>query len=260
MTEFNLDQYLKELLRDAEGKLPKEKVEAFREVLAHEAVAPRVKETALMRSDYSRNMDRLREEEEALKKKISETEQFYQSQILADHNNADAFQKLQSELQRVKAALASGDVNYNPQSSTSQPNPDIITKEELEKRERSMQQDALKLMARTNFLSMKHFKEFGEVLDVDQWYKHALDKGLPLDVAYDSYTADLRQKRDEERHKAELAKAREEGAMEYASKHNLPLVDSHPRGVHALNPPDDAPKTPADRIRAATEAYLRREA
>ncbi len=258
-SEFAIDQYLKELLKDAEGKLPKEKVEAFREVLAHESVAPRVKETVLMRSDYSRNMDRLREEEDALKKKISETESFYQSQILADHNNAEAFQKLQSELQRVKAALASGDASYTAQSSTSQPAGDFITKDDIEKRDQQMQKDALKLMARTNFLSMKHYKEFGEVLDVDQWYKHALDKGLPLDVAYDSYTADLRQKRVEEQHQAALAKAREEGAMEYASKHNLPLVDSHPHGVHALKMPEDAPKTPADRVRAATEAYLRRE-
>lgn len=258
--DFDVNQYMKELLRDAEQILPKEKVEAFREVLAHEKVAPRVKETAMMRSDYSRNQDRLRDEETALQQKIKETEQFYQSQILADHNNAEAFQKLQQERDRLKAALTSGGYGYTEDENKPAPgNGNYLTKEEWQKRESQLQADSLKIFGRTNYLSMKHFKEFNEVLDVDAVYKLSMEKGLPLDVAYDSYTADLRQKKAEERHQAELAKAREEGRMEAMSKAGLPLVDSHPQGLHALKAPADIPRTSSERIRAATEAYLRRE-
>lgn len=258
MSSFDVNQYLNELLRDAESSLSKEEVEAAKRVLAHEKVAPRVKDTVLMRSDYSRNMDRLRDEENAVKQKLAETEQFYQSQILADHNNQEAFRKLQEDNARMKAALSGSYVPPDNQGAAPD-NGNYLTKDEWAKREQELQKTSLTLMSKTNFLAMKHWQEFAEVLDVEAWYKHALEKGLPLDVAYDSYTAGLRAKKAEERHQEELRKAREEGAMEYASKHNLPLVDSHPRGIHALKPPDDIPKTPADRIRAATEAYLRRE-
>ena len=255
--DFDINQYLKELLRDAESSLPKEKVEVLREVLAHEKVAPRVKETVLMRSDYSRNMDKVREEEQTLNQKLRETEQFYQAQILADHNNAEAFQKLQQENQRLKTAVGSSDWGQPPEPQAQ--NANYLTKDEWQKRESELQSNALKLMGKTNYLSMKHYKEFNEVLDVDAWYKHAMDKGLPLEVAYDSYTAGLRQKRDEDRHKSELEKAREEGRMEAMSKAGMPLVDSHPHGLHALKTGSDIPRTSGDRIRAATEAYLRRE-
>lgn len=256
--DFSLEQYLKELLKEAEGTLPPEQVEAARRVLAHEKVAPKVKETVLMRSDYSRAMDKQRESQQELEKKLQEVREFYEAQVLADHNNAEAWKKMQDENARLKASgLPAGEESARPDG-----NAKYLTVDEVDRREKELQANALKLMSKTNFLSLKHFKEFGEVLDVDAWYKHAMDKGVPLDVAYDSYTADLRQKRVEEQHQKEIKEAEERGAMNYASKHNLPLVDTRPRGIHALSAlkgQTEIPKTSSERIRAATEAYLRQE-
>jgi len=258
-TDFSLDQYLKEILKDAEGTLPKEKVEAARELLAHEKVAPRVKELALTRSDYSRNMDKLRSEERALQEKLAETERFYQTQILADHNNREAFSQLQAENQRLQQQMQ-GQPYGQPLGEPQMAQPSGITKEEYAAQMEQLQKNALSVMTKMNYLSSKHLKEFDEVLDPSEVVKLAVEKSLPLDVAYDSYTAELRQKRADERHQDELKKAREEGAMEYASKHNLPLVDTRPRGIHPLlTKQDEVPRTHNDRVAAATEAYLRGE-
>ena len=138
--------------------------------------------------------------------------------------------------------------------------PSGITKEEYAAQMEQLQKNALSVMTKMNYLSSKHLKEFDEVLNPEEVVKLAVEKSLPLDVAYDSYTAELRQKRADERHQDELKKAREEGAMEYASKHNLPLVDTRPRGIHPLlTTPDEVPRTHNDRVAAATEAYLRGE-
>lgn len=259
--EFSLDQYMKDLLKDAEGVLPKEQVEAAKALLAHEKVAPRVKELALTRSDYSRNMDKLRAEEQALQAKLAETERFYQTQILADHNNREAFSQLQAENQTLKSQLQGQPYGYT-QGDQSQmaPPADSISKKEYEANMEQLQRNALSVMTKMNYLSAKHLKEFDEVLDPSEVVKLAVEKSLPLDVAYDNYTRELRAKKEDERHQEELKKAREEGAMEYASKHNLPLVDTRPRGVHPLLvKPDEVPRTHNDRVAAATEAYLRGE-
>jgi len=256
--DFDLNQYMKELLKDAESSLPKEQVETLKQVLAHEKVAPRVKELALARSDYSRNMDKIREDERKLQEKMAETERFYQSQILADHNNKESFDKIVAENQRLRQMTASGDFSgYQTQEGTQPMAQSGISNAEWDKKLQQIQVDGVTLMGKMNYLQAKHLKEFNEVLDTLDVVKHANEKHLPLDLAYESYTKDLRTKKEEEKRQAELAKAREEGAMEYASKHNMPLVDTRPRGVHALTQEAEVPKSHQDRVRAATEAYLR---
>jgi len=262
-TEFSLEQYLKDLLKDAEGKVPKEKVEAARELLAHELVAPRVKELALTRADYSRNMDKLRSEENLLREKFAETERFYQSQILADHNNREAFSQLQAENQRLQAQLQGQPYGYTQgdQPQMAQPqNQDMVTKSEYAAQQEQLQKNALSVMTKLNYLSSKHLKEFDEVLNPEEVVKLAVEKSLPLDVAYDSYTSEMRAKRAEEKHKEDIKREREDAVAEYASKHNLPLVDTRPRGIHPLlTKPEEVPRTHNDRVAAATEAYLRGE-
>lgn len=260
MSTFSVDQYLQELLRDT--SLPPERVEALKSVLADPKVESRLKDTVLMRSDYSRNLDKLREEERTLQAKLKETEDFYQAQIMADHNNREAFETMRSELERARQGYPT---SYQQQQNTGggegQVNGDFVSKKDYEKSMQQMQGQALELIGKSNFLTMRHFKEFGEPLNIEEVFKHAMSKNLPLDTAYDSYTSDLRQKRQEEKHKKEIEDAKEEAVREALSKHNLPLLDSRPHGVHAIKDmkSEGVAHTSADRVSAAVNAYLRGE-
>ena len=259
--DFSLDLYLKELLKDAADVLPKEKVEVLREVLSHDKVAPRVKDLHLMRSDYSRSMDEMKMRESALQQKLTETEQFYQSQILADHNNAQVFESMKSEVERLRGFVASGvDGGGGVADSTTQDSNKWVSRDDYNKSQKEFQEQALQLMAKSTFLATKHLKEFGEVLDVNEWYKHAMSKGLPLDVAYDSYTSGLREERSQKVHAKDVEEAREEGRREAMSKANIPLVDNRSRGIHAIRDSNqDVPRTHNDRVAAAVGAYMRGE-
>lgn len=250
--EFSVDNYLQELLRDT--SIPEDKVKALKETLADPKVESRLKDTVLMRSDYSRNMDKIREEETALQTKLKETEDFYQAQIMADHNNREAFENLRTENERLK----SGSYSFN---SDGQVNESYITKKQHQDELTKLQAQSLELMGKTNFLTMRHFKDFGEPLNMEEVFKHAMSKHLPLDSAYDSYTAELRSKRADEKHQEEIRQAREEGARDALSKHNLPIVDSRPHSIHAIRDmsSESVGHTSAERVAAATNAYLRGE-
>ncbi len=259
MSTFSVDAYLQELLRDT--SLPEEKVKALKEVLADQKVESRLKDTVLMRSDYSRNMDKLRDEEKALQTKLKETEDFYQAQIMADHNNREAFENMRSELEKARSAGYSHTTYKTEEEGGGQVSANYVTKEQYEKAQAQLQGQALELIGKSNFLSVKHFKEFGEPLNIEEVFKHAMSKSLPLETAYDSFTAELRQKRQEEKYKKEKDEAVQEAVRDALSKHNLPLLDSRPHGIHAIRDmkSDQVGHTSAERVAAATNAYLRGE-
>lgn len=183
--------------------------------LADDAIAPRLRQ-----EEFSRNMDLVRQEKEKTTK--------YYADLLA----------WKAEQDRILAEAANGGRTVNNGGEVV--NGEYLTKKELEalKKEFSdelskMSTNQITITKMMGRLASQHVVEFREPLDVDALEKVAVEKNLPLPQAYAEMVAGRRASLSEEQRKAELAKAREEGAKEFASKHKIP-VDTQPREYHVL--------------------------
>lgn len=71
-------------------------------------------------------------------------------------------------------------------------------------------------------IASRHAATYHEELDVDALEKLAVEKNLPLSVAYDEYIKPRQQEIDKTKREQELKQAREEGYKDALSRHRLP--------------------------------------
>lgn len=188
--------------------------------LADDAIAPRLRQ-----DEFSRNMD-------ALKTDKQKTAEYYQTLVT-----------WKADQQRILDEAAA---NGGRQEVIQQVQPDLA---KLEKKweEQLAQRDGqmIGLLKTGMSLASQHAVEFKERLDVDALEKIAIDKKVSLQQAYDEYVAPRRAETTQAQRTAEIAKAREEGAREFASKHKIP-VDTQPREYHVLLDRDPKKQVGAD--------------
>jgi hypothetical protein len=107
----------------------------------------------------------------------------------------------------------------NPQFDTSK----FVTKEDLVKARQEQDNRYAQVIRQATRLASRHAAKYGEELDVDALEKLAVEKNLPLDIAYQQYV----QPREEEAQKIRFAKEKQEFADEavkkYAAQHKLPI-------------------------------------
>lgn len=82
-------------------------------------------------------------------------------------------------------------------------------------------------------ISQDYGRRFNKNLDVDALEKFAIEKGLPLDMAYQEFIRPEADAQSNEQWEAKIKAAREEGARDYASKNKLPIT-SGPREPHPI--------------------------
>ena len=217
-------QYIEQLAQAA-GLSDEEKADILK-VTSNEKFAKALGDDVLRQQDYSRNMD-------ALKADQTKTATYYQSLVTwkAEHD------------QILAAALAA---NGQQPQTVQQVQPDL-TAYEKKWEEKLAQRDGqmIGLLKTGMSLASRHAVEFKEALDVDAIEKIAVDKKLSLQQAYDDYVAPRRLVTSDELRKTEIAKAREEGAREFASKHKIP-VDTQPREHHVIFDRDPKKQVGAD--------------
>lgn len=257
--EFDINEYIDNLLADED--VDDATKEAFASVLARDNVADKFRQGYLRQSDYSRNMDRVRDKEKQLEAEIEKSRSFYERQIEQDHNNMQKWNEMQREYDRLKSRgddFYLDDDDFDPSAHKRQPEtpPDVVTQDEFNRALRNLEQTSVQLLGQTVNYAQEHMKEFNEPLDAEGLYSYALENKLPIKVAYEQYTAEQREEARERKYKADLEAARKRGAEEERSKHGLPAVDSRPRGIHALRPPKDVPKTRKDRVDAAVRDFM----
>ena len=199
---------------------------------AFEALAeaePFLKEAVMLRSDYSRNLDELRP-------KVAKADQWdaWESENWdAEHGMTKAEYTLQQrnvDLQhRIEtAALGEGgevtfdDLNKHLDTKIKALGIDpttLVKKDDFEKAIGDRVKEAqtynnytAHLATRAAYLSVKHDKEFGELLDPDTLFKYANENKISdLDDAYGKLVADKRQTATDAKHKAEIDAATEAG-------------------------------------------------
>ena len=208
---MNAKEYIEQLAQSS-GLTQEVKDSMLKAVAENEKFAKGLEENVMLRSDYSRNLNAL----DAEKKKTTD----YYSQLL----------NWKAEQDRLYAESVNGNGNGNGDQHA-----EYLTKKDMEALEKRNQEELnrreqvqIALLKDGMHLASRHVYEFKEPLDAEALAKLAVDKNISLKQAYDEMVAPRRTEFSTAVRAAEIAKAREEGAREFASKHKIP-VDSAAR-------------------------------
>ncbi len=203
-------EYIEQLAQSA-GLSDEDKANMLKVAAANDKFAKGLEEGFMLRSDYSRSQDAVKTEKE---------------------RTAAYYQQLVTWKAEQEAALA-GAGNGNGNGAVV--NGEYISKAELaemmKKNTEAMQQQErsfitiAKVMGK---LASRHATEFKEELDTDALEKIAIEKQLPLQQAYEALVGPRREEAQAKSFAEKLKQAKEEGAREFASTHNVP-IDSAPR-------------------------------
>lgn len=225
-------------LADVLTHVPEDRRSAVEEALAGDARSE-LEKGYRRQSDYSREMDRLRQREQDLDATLSEAnervagwQEWYNS----------ASQEYDDMKRRVDLTAIEDDLPAHPQQG--------LTREELAQELAARDRMAIAFADVLTDIKMEHKERFHEKLDAQKLTEFALKRQLPIDAAYREFVApkeeDLRKKELEK----QLAAARDEGAREALTKHRLPVV-SGPMETHPLDLAPSAKSNSNDRIAAA---------
>jgi len=238
-----IDQFLAEVL----DTIPEDRRAAFEETLRDEKVSKAVSERVLARSDYSSKMDKVAEDRAAMEAylkgenaKIQGWTDWYNGVVQTDaerQKQLDAYKSTFGELEAGSSA--------KPKFLTEEQYKEALGRE-LAQRDAN----AIKFADLLTDLKIEHKAEFGKRLDTDSLIEYATKNGLPLTAAYDRFTAEARQEKQEAAMNKRIEEAKAEGAREALSNHKLPY-SSGPVEPHVLDIQKDVPKNRTDRISAA---------
>lgn len=241
MAITDYDAFLADVLKS----VPEDKRTAFEEVLKTEAVAKELKNAGLRQSEFSRAMD-------DLKTKTERWESWY-----ADVSQQVA--SIQQENEQYKALYgdvdSTGDEGGRPQPQT--PQPKGLTEAQLAAELTRRDQLAIQFADVLTDLKDMHKETFGERLNTRELIDYCTRSGLPLEAGYRGYTADRLEAKRKTEFDVELKKAREEGAREALSSHNLPVAPT-PTEAHVFDR-TDVKTDPNERLRAVVDSFNRRE-
>lgn len=202
--------------------LSDEQAQAVLGALGDEKVAKAFAEGFVTRSDYSRDLDRTRDE---WKGKVAQYDEWYNKQALPTYQQA---QQVQASLAKYRELY--GDLTDPNNGTHARPG---LSREEVAQlmEERERQRDAAYNRVAKTFAraSADYMKKFGDVLDVDGFEEFAVKRGGDPWDAYNAYIAPKVQEQQtafEAKRSQEvedrIKREREEAVRDYASKHHLP--------------------------------------
>lgn len=224
----------KAFLADIIAKVPEDKRAMVEETLTAESVVGDLQGAFLRQSDYSRNMDRLRDERREFEAMVAEA-----------NANIEGWQEYIDTKQQEIESMRS---EQNPSGEEG------WTREALLRELAQRDNMAIRLADVMTDIKAEHRERFGERLDTSAVMQLAAQKNLSFEHAYREFVGP----REEERRKKEqeelIAKAREEGAREYATKNRLPIVPSHAE-PHSLDLAAAVKANSNDRVAAAVAAF-----
>jgi hypothetical protein len=202
---------------------------------------PALRESMLRQSDYSRRMGEIQRREEALQGRAEHADQWdawYRQNWVPDAlgEGMGATKRELEQIQKLKDADArlkemqqrielGGEVTFdelNAHLDRKLQETGLARKEDVDRLiaekasgvEQFMQKNLegyTHLATRTPVIALKHFKEFGEILDPDSLIEYALKNKKPdLDTAYDDFIKGQRDERAAKQREEELEQVRRE--------------------------------------------------
>jgi len=241
--------YLAELL----ALVPEDKRGSIKEVLESEseAVYDFLGNGVNRQSDYSRAMDKLREDQKVVESDASKARQVYEDNIRWKAAEQVKVQKVLEENARMRKQLADDLDDDDGGNGAGLPNgfdpSKFISKEDADKlmaeKLANVERDGLSVMSAMTKLGGRHIKEFGEVLDPDELIKVAQDNGVNLVQAYDIHVSEIREERRQKAHEEELEKVRKESR-------EATLAEVRQQGSNLPYPIDNSEPSIIDQLKA----------
>lgn len=213
-------------------------------------------DSALARADYSRSMDDLKAKEAQLTEDYTKLNDWWATK----QAEFAEYEKLKDD-PRLKnpASKPPVDPNAPPPVDPSK----FVSKEDFEKLLRAEQMQAANFMGLQNALTLKHFQDFGEVLDTrellaDKKLGTALPDGRTYGLidAYQTKYSDKLSERDKAREDARIKKLVDEGVAERMKGVNPAMVPIRP-GASPLDVLDSKTEPNQFSPDAAAQEYLR---
>lgn len=247
----DITKYWQKVVKD-QG-VPQEQADAVLKLLSDEAAGKAFAQAFVPQSDYSRDLDKARDEwkgkaDEALAKVNQYNDWYEKTAKPATEQYAKTADRLK-KYEETFGALEDGARQQVP--------PDVVTKKDLEEWTQRSAQNTARVMKDLSSVTVDHFKRFGDTLDVEALEKFAVENNLPIRQAYDSMIQPRLRERETADWEAKVKAAKEEGARDYASRHQLP-VDPKPTESHPFFDRKEVPQgtSAMAQERASREAFF----
>ena len=192
-----------EFLKDVPGLTDDQKA-LLQSTLTNPVLNKRLEEGHMRRSDYSRQVAEAQE-------KIRKANSYYEE--LTQWKQTEA-QRLEQERQALglepNAAHAGGG------------DPEYLSKTDFQKRLSEVETGAIGYLETLNQTSMKHYKEFGEILDVQAVRQKAGQEGTNFAIAYDRFVQPKREEKAQAELVERIKRERAEAAQEALANATIP--------------------------------------
>lgn len=238
----DIDQFLAEISE----AIPEDRRAAFEEIVRTDSVSKAVRERVMAKSDYSRQSDELAKQRKDIDAYLAGENEKIRGWAGWYEGAVKEVGATKEQLDKYKSTF--GDLD------DSKAKPKFLTKEdaqtawqaELNQRDAN----AIKFADILTDLKIDYRSEFGKKLDTDTLLEYAGKNGLPLQAAYDRFTADDRNAKLEKSIEERIETAKKDAVKEALSNHKLPYSPG-PLEPHVLDIQKDVPKNRVDRVSAA---------
>lgn len=208
---FDVTAFTTDILKDI--KLDETQRQSLNAILSDPTVARRLEESTLRQSDYSKQINELQD-------KRKNTEIYWNRLVEADQR----IQTREKELAGIDPDLTSS-LNANSKG---------VSEEKLQE----LAKQAVAYNNAVTRLSMQHYKEFGDILNLDDVVKTSAENGnININLAYDKYVQPKRDETNQKKIKELVEQARAEGKKEAEANFKPPTLEA-PMGIE--NPSLDA--------------------
>jgi hypothetical protein len=241
----------KEFLADVLKNVPEDKKKAVEEAFNLDPVVRAVDAGFSRQSDYSRNMDSLKEAQ-------AEAERAKGALEAEKARYADWYRDANAEYQRALTAAERYEREYgtldefDPASKHKLPD-NLLTKEEVAKEFERRDRAAIDFADALTDIKIDYRERFGEKLNTKLLYDHVEKTRLPFTAAYEDFIRPRVTEAEKAKFEEQLKQAKEEGRQEGLSAATLPTSPdpSRPSPLDSL----DNPTTQEDRVNAAVAAF-----
>lgn len=224
-------------------------------------------ETMMPVDDYKRESGRVKAREKEVETQAEKLQAKYQELVNQSLQNQAEVDKANKAVQDYVNAYGTLPDGSRPTVANMQATADDwlkrekSLKEEFENRLATQGNQFLSIMTDSLEAAGDYQQRFGEKLPVGELKKYAIDKGIPLTVAYEQFIQPKVNERQQKTFAEQLKAAREEGIMEGSKRSGMP-IDTRPKeqSPFELNRMASVAKTTGqlsdlDRLSRFAEAY-----
>ena len=248
------DAAFDKFLADVLAEVPEDRRVTVEESLKASKI---LKEGVLARDDYSRNMDRLRTDQETLNAQIAEAK----TRIAGWET---WYADMSTQFTTKEEALKAYEKEYGPLETKGTRKPvaqatDTVTKDVLAAELNKAVTAAMQFSSALSDVKLRHYQEFKEMLPESQLLELAAKENIPLSVAHDRIVADKRKTVSDAVLAERIKTEREQAVAEFQQQHKFPIITTsnqpHPLDLARTNA--EVNKSEGGRVGAAVADFMK---